>query len=130
MCLSFGNAGEDNVSTMLFRVIILDCADCWTGGRLLGRRSRRASRRRGQSFSLGDADKPVTLPSRMIGWLRAAVELAGGIESLLVGESRLPSRPAAFCVLGAGRPSGCSSSTVATCRLVEGGIGALHLWLL
>ena len=95
-----GNAGEDNVCTMLLRVIILDCANYGTSGRLLGRRSRWASRRRWQSFSLGDADKPVALLSCMVGRLRTVVELARGIEGLLKGESSQPDWLAAFLTLG------------------------------
>ena len=94
-----GHAGEDNVGTMFFREFILDCTDYWTGGRLL---RWRAGRRRRQPFFLGDADESVALPGCMVGWLRAAVELAGSIEGLLKGEGRQPNRLATLLTLGPG----------------------------
>ena len=101
----FSLACEDDVGGMLVRELVVDGSDHWPGGRLLRCRRRLTSRRRRhQSLAFGDSREPMTLPSRMVGRLRAAVELAGGIKGLLVGESRLPSRPAALLLLGHGPP--------------------------
>jgi hypothetical protein len=82
--LIVGHAGEHDISSMLFRIFILGCAD-WPNRRLLGRRRRRAGRRKRQeSVALGDPGEPVALPSGVVGRLRAAVKLAGCIEGLLV----------------------------------------------
>jgi hypothetical protein len=76
------HAGEDDVSSVLFRKLVLDRTD-WPNRRLLGRRRRWASRRRGQSLASSDAGEPVALPGGVIGWLRTVVELAGGVKGLL-----------------------------------------------
>jgi hypothetical protein len=95
------HAGEDDVSFVLFGKLILDRAD-WPNRWLLGRWRRRASRRGRQSFALGDAGEPVALPSGVVGWLRAAVELAGSVKGLLKREGGQPGRLAALLALGAG----------------------------
>src|SRR3954464_517726 len=102
---------------MLFRVLVLYCAD-WPGSRLLGRRRRRLPSRWGrrQAVSFGNPGKPVALSGGVVRRLRAAVELAGAIQSLLVGESRQPIGLPPFCRLGGGCSSGCWSSTAATWR--------------
>ena len=94
--------GEDNVGSVLFREFILDGADCRTGRWLLRRQSRLASWWRRQSFTLGNADKPMAFPGCMVGRVRAAMELAGSIEGLLEGEGGQPGGLAAFLTLGAG----------------------------
>src|SRR4051812_1943190 len=88
---------------MLAGELIVHGSDCWPSGRLLRSRRRRTSRwRRREPFAFGDSGEPVALPGCVVGRLRAAVELAWGVEGLLVGEGRLPSRPAAFLLLGSG----------------------------
>jgi hypothetical protein len=99
--LVVSHAGEDDVSSVLFGKLILDCADR-PDRRLLGRRRRWASRWRGQSFASSDAGEPVALPGGMIGWLHAAVELAGNVKGLLKQEGGQPGRLAALLALGAG----------------------------
>ena len=84
-----GHTGVDDVGSLLFWVLVLNGGN-WPG-RLLRRRRRRrlaSRRRRQQSFALGDLCEPVTLPSDVVGRLRTAMELAGGIKGLLKGESR------------------------------------------
>ena len=96
-----GHACEHNISSVFLRVLVLYGID-WSGRRLLVLRRRRAGRRRRHyPFALGDAGEPVAFPCCMVGRLRAAVELAGGIECLFVGERRLPGRPATL-LLGSG----------------------------
>ena len=127
----FSLACKDDVGVMLVGELVLNSPDRWSSGRLLRGWRRLASRwRQHQSLAFGDSREPMTLPSRVVGRLRAAVELAGGIKGLLVGESRLPSRPAALLLLGRGPPFGLFVFDCGTCQLVEGGIGALRLWLL
>ena len=96
-------AREDEVGGVLIWELILNGPNCWSSSRRLGGWRRWAGRRRRhQPLALGDPREPMTLPGRVVGRLRAAVELAGSIKSLLVGESRLPSRPAALLLLGRG----------------------------
>ena len=85
--LVVGHVGEDDISSVFFREFILDAGD-WTGRLLLRRRQRRlASRRREQqSFALGDSGEPMALPGDVAGRLCAAMELAGSIKGLLIGE--------------------------------------------
>ena len=93
---------EDDVGVVRFGELVLDGADCRPGRRLLGSWRRRAGRRRRHHpFALGDAGEPVAFPCCMVGRLCAAVELAGSIECLFVGEGRLPGRPATL-LLGSG----------------------------
>ena len=69
--LIVGHAGEHDISSMLFRILILYCTD-WPGHRLLGRRRRRAGRWRGQeSITLSDPGEPVAFPSGVVGRLHA-----------------------------------------------------------
>ena len=82
--LVVGHAGEHDIGSMLFRILILYYADR-PSRRLLVRRRRRAGRQsRQESITLGDPGEPVAFPSGVVGWLCAAVKLAGRIESLLV----------------------------------------------
>ena len=83
---------------MLLGIIILYATD-WPGRQLL-RRRRAGWRRRLESVTLGDPGEPVALPSGVIGRLRAAVELAGRIESLLVREGGQPVGLAALLAFG------------------------------
>src|SRR3954463_2117566 len=103
----FRLACKDDVGGVLVRELIVHRSDCWPSGRLLRSRRRRTSRwRRREPFAFGDSGEPVALPGCVVGRLRATVELAWGVEGLLVGEGRLPSRPAAFLLLGCGPPFG------------------------
>ena len=98
----FNLACEDDVGGVLIWKLILNGSDCWSSSRLLRGWRWRASRwRRHQSFAFGDPREPMTLPGCVVGRLRDAMEFAWGVESLLVGESRLPSRPATL-LLGSG----------------------------
>src|SRR4051812_39081744 len=103
----FGLACKDDIGGMLVGELIVHSSDCRPSGRLLRSRRRLTSRRRWREpFAFGDSGEPVALPACVIGRLRATVELSWGIESLLVGEGRLPSRPATFLLLGCGPPFG------------------------
>ena len=104
--LVIGHTGENDIGSMLFRELILNCAD-WLDRRLLRRRSQLARRQRRQSFTLGDLGELVALPGGVVGRLRAAVKVAGSIKCLLEGEGGQPSGLATFLTLGAGLPSGC-----------------------
>src|SRR4051812_5927355 len=85
---------------MLFRVFILYGTD-WPDRRLLRRRRWRAGRRRRlESVTLGDPGEPVAFLSGVVGRLRAAVELAGCIESLFIREGGQPFRLAALLAFG------------------------------
>ena len=70
------HTGEHDISPMFLWILVLYGAD-WPIHRLLGRRRRWAGRRRRQeSISLGDFGEPMTLPSGVVGRLRAAMEFA------------------------------------------------------
>ena len=99
-----GHAGKHNIGSVLLRVLVLYGAD-WSGRRLLGlRRQRSGRRRRQESISLGNSGEPVTLPSGVVGGLRAAMELAGRIQGFLVRESWQPIGLAALLPLGGRLP--------------------------
>ena len=103
----FWLACKDDVGGMLIGELVLNGSDCWPSGRLLRSRRRLTSRRtRHKPFAFRDSCEPVAFLGCVVGQLRAAVQLAGGVESLLVGEGRLPSRPAALLLLGCGPPFG------------------------
>ena len=98
--LVFGLACKDDIGGMLVGELIVHGSDCRPSG------WRLRSRRRREPFAFGDSGEPVALPGCVVGQLRAAVELAWGVESLLVGEGRLPSRLAAPLLLGCWPPFG------------------------
>ena len=82
-----GHTSENNVCSMFFKELILNDIDCWMGRWLLRRRTQLANRWRWlQPFALGDSCEPMTLSGGVVGRLRAAVELAGSIKGLLIGE--------------------------------------------
>ena len=91
--LIVGHAGEHDISPVLFGILVLYGSD-WSNCRLLGRR------RRQKAVTLGDPGEPVALPSGVVGRLRAAVEFAGRVKSLLIRESRQPIGLAALLALG------------------------------
>ena len=81
-----GHAGEHNIGSMLFWVLVLYRAD-WSDRRQLGQRRMRLPSRWGRQkvVSLGDpGGEPVALPSGVLGWLRTTMEFAGSIQSLLI----------------------------------------------
>ena len=80
----FGLACKDDVGCMLVGELIMHDSDCGPNGRL---RRRAGWQRRREPFAFGDSGEPVALPGGVVGQFCTAVELAGRIKGLLIGES-------------------------------------------
>ena len=77
--------GEHHIGPVLIWELVLYHAD-WPDSRLLGRGRRLLPSRRGRQEAIffGDPGEPVALPGGVIRWLRATMELARTMQSLLV----------------------------------------------